>query len=137
MISLDFDARLAYPDDTEIILPIAVERQDGSLVSLEVSLDTGASMSMFGRGLADEIGVNVDEGERRTVRQLDASPVHAFVHTLTVHVLGYRLRAPVLFSDEVPEGARGLLGLIGVLDQIDVAIVHRERTLYVRASNQG
>lgn len=132
---LEFSGSLGYPDGHEIRLEITVRGVDGQTLAVEAVLDTGASASIFNVAVLRRVGVaDISTGESATIHLVDGRSIHGFVHLLELQVAGVNVRAPAFFSEALPEDMDNLLGLIGVLDQIDIAIIHRERTLYVRSS---
>jgi hypothetical protein len=134
MTELRFERSVRYTFDNAIRIPVRVHRSGLRPFLVSAVVDTGASMSIFSVDVLERAGVqDPATGEEVRFRLADDRPVRAYVHTLSLTVLGLPIHVPVLASPELPREIDNLLGVMGVFDQIDFAILHRERRLYVRA----
>ena len=84
---------------------------------------------MFDRKWADWLGIQVEDGPRRTFRGLMGS-FYAYEHEVTINTLGIEFTSRVYFTAEL-NVARDLLGHKGWLEHFRVAMVHYDRELYL------
>jgi hypothetical protein len=134
VVELDFDEYFEYVDDFEIRLPVDVHLPAGALLRTDAVLDTGASLSVFGSTLLEALGIfDVTSGHQTSLALATGLRIAGYVHNMRITLVGRVLVVPVFFSLDLPADIDNLLGIYGVLEQLDIAILHRERRLYVRS----
>jgi hypothetical protein len=128
---LEFGASHRYDSaDDGIAVPVAL-RSGNLSVDLIARVDTGAAYCVFDRRYAEILGLNVESGRLQRFRTV-TGVFSAYEHDVTVQTLGIEFAALVFFAQD--EGfRRNLLGRIGWLDRLRIAIIDYERTLHLNA----
>jgi len=104
-------------------------RQGERVVTTAAKVDTGAQVCLFQREIAEELGIDVEKGDRLVVKTL-AGSLASYGHTLTLHTLGLEFESLIYFAAEygLP---RNLLGREGWLQKVRLAIIDYDSTLYL------
>lgn len=102
-------------------------------VRCNAKVDPGAQYCLFGREIAEQLGIDVESGIRRNLGTLTGSLI-AYGHDVKLVTLEVELDAHVCFAkdDGLP---RNLLGRIGWLQRIRLAIIDYDRELYLSDYN--
>jgi hypothetical protein len=67
--TLTFDKKINYPDNEQgINLDVIILNATDNPVSATVKLDTGSTFCIFQRRYAELLGIDVESGERETIR---------------------------------------------------------------------
>ncbi|MDQ3753863.1 MAG: retropepsin-like domain-containing protein [Acidobacteriota bacterium] len=128
MHRLSFAVEHDYSLKEAIVLPVVL-RAGEEAVGADAFLDTGSTLSVFRRQLAEMLGLDVEGGEPVRLSTATGGFV-AYGHTLTIETLGYSFETTVHFAEH--EGfARNVLGRRGWLDQLRIGLVDYEGKLYV------
>lgn len=100
-------------------------------VECEAKVDTGAEFCLFQRELADRLGLQVEAGHLLPLQTLNSN-FKAYGHEVQLSTLGLAFYVTVYFAAEygLP---RNLLGRNGWLQQVKLAVVDYEETLYLSA----
>ena len=106
----------------------------GKAVPCKAKVDPGAQYCLFSREIAEELEIDVESGIRHDLSTLTGSLV-AFSHEVTLVTLEVRLNSPICFAKEygLP---RNLLGRIGWLQRIRLAIIDYDQELYLSDYNE-
>jgi hypothetical protein len=127
--SLTFEILHQYDSGKEgISIPVAL-KVGTSETSFEAKLDTGASFCIFERIYGEELGFDVETGDRLVFN----TPTGAFVaygHNVTLSILGYDFDATVFFAEN-ENFHRNVIGRNGWLNRVQIAIVDYEGKLYL------
>lgn len=100
-------------------------------VECEAKVDTGAEFCLFQRELADKLGLQVEAGYLMPLQTLN-SQFKAYGYEVQLSTLGLAFQVTVYFAKDygLP---RNLLGRHGWLQQVKLAVVDYEETLYLSA----
>jgi len=119
---------LYTPSAEGISVPVAVASAN-RIVDFLAYVDTGASHCLFERRHAEMLNLEVEAGEAKGFRT-GAGRVEAFGHLVTMEILDLKFESVVyFFGDERIN--KNLLGRIGWLDRIRLALIDHDGQLYV------
>ena len=126
---LTFDSLVNYDaGQPGITLDVSL-RLIGDAVGCEAKVDTGSTFSIFGRKVGEDLGLNIEEGLKRTVSTVTGNFV-VYLHEVTLIVAGFELDALVGFAAD-DSFRRNVLGRHGFLDQTVLGLVDYEGRLYL------
>jgi hypothetical protein len=98
VFTLTFDEKIEYPDDLQgINLDVIISNQTENPVSATVKLDTGSTFCIFQRFYADLLGIEVETGERETIRTAKGN-FTAYGHEINIKFAGLEFEATVYFA---------------------------------------
>ena len=126
---LEFEKLVSYDLRKEGI-SVSVDLQFGNVrVPAEAKVDTGATTCVFGRAVAQGLGIELERGlARRFVTAAGSFIAYGHEVTLTVH--GFSFDSLIFFSAD--EGvSRNVLGRIGWLNRLKIALIDYEGELYL------
>jgi hypothetical protein len=111
-----------------ITLPVELSSGAGN-VKLLAKLDTGATYCVFQRERGEELGLNIEGGEREEI----STPMGSFIaygHEVTLSALGFQLDIVAYFAAHhgLP---RNVLGRFGWMQRLRVGVVDYEGKLYL------
>ena len=131
MPAIEFAALHRYtPAASGITLPIILT-SGNEAIKLLAAVDTGATHCIFERKNAELLNLDLEAGEPKIFRAATGA-VKAFGHSVTLEFLGLKFDSVVYFlADEAID--RNLLGRVGWLDRMRVAIVDHDGELYLAA----
>lgn len=129
MPSLEFETDHKYPDDRRGIT-VSVELQAGRAVRLPATVDTGAENCIFQAEYAEQLGLNLQQGHRKTFSAAGVEQIVAYGHEVTLTVLGHSVNSMVYFTDH-PGFARNVLGRQGWLHHFKFGLIHYRQQLYL------
>lgn len=133
MTVLEFFRSHEYEPGDEIRIPIRLNTSGAEPFAVTAVLDTGASYSLFDSGLAPDLGIgDLHSGQRISLRLANNEPAEGFTFDVEMEILGHELMASVIFCPGFRSGVDNLLGVRGILDQLEVAILHRDRRIWIR-----
>jgi hypothetical protein len=98
-------------------------------VTLSAKLDTGATNCVFARRHGEQLGLQIETGERVLISTVKGSFL-TYRHEVTLSVLEFQFDVRVCFAAE-DEFARDVLGRLGFLDRITLGLVDYEGQLYL------
>ncbi|HMV48340.1 MAG TPA: retropepsin-like aspartic protease [Blastocatellia bacterium] len=130
---LTFSRRHKY-EETDSGIPLNVILQfGGSEVECAAKVDPGAQFCLFRREVAEQLGIDVEAGIKQNLRTLNGSLV-AYGHDVKLITLKVELDSYVCFAKDygLP---RNLLGRIGWLRRIRLAIIDYDQELYLSDYN--
>ena len=107
----------------------AVLIASGRDVSCIAYIDTGASVCLFQRELADTLELDLETGHRINLSTLTGS-LPAYGHEVTLQTLDVALHTTVYFAS-TPGLQRNLLGRAGWLHQLKLGIVDHDEFIYL------
>ncbi|MBA2735563.1 MAG: hypothetical protein H0U50_02125 [Pyrinomonadaceae bacterium] len=132
MHTLTFDEKVEYPDDKQgINLDIIISKQTDNPVSATVKLDTGSTFCIFQRFYADLLGIEVEKGERESIRTAKGS-FTAYGHDIVIKFSNLEWEAFVYFAQDESFPV-SVLGRNGFLNKINIAIIDYEQLLYLKS----
>ena len=98
-------------------------------VTFPAKLDTGATNCVFARRYGEDLGLDVESGERVHISTATGSFI-AYRHDVTLTVLDFAFDVRVCFAaDETFQ--RSVLGRRGFLDRVNLGLVDYEGKLYL------
>lgn len=130
---LNFSHRHQY-EDSESGIPLEVRlRFGGEEAKCEAKVDPGAQYCLFSREIAEQLGIDVESGERSSFGTLTGSLI-AYGHEVRLITFNVVSDAIVYFAKEygLP---RNLLGRVGWLQRIRLAIIDYDLELYLSDYN--
>ena len=95
---------------------------------VDMTLDTGAEVSVLNRDLVGPLGLTIEDGDSITVMVANGEVAQAWIHPIDIEFLGRRLTIPVAICPEWD--TQNLLGMRGFFDQMIVAFDHANRTIH-------
>ena len=131
---LRFSERYSYDSHSEGITIPAVLKTGGKRIELLAKIDTGASDCLFEHGYGEALGLQVEEGVRKTYATAN-SRFEAYGHEVSIQVLGTETAATVYFFAD-PGIERNVLGRHGWLDRLRFGLVDYEQAVYVADYNK-
>ncbi len=132
MHTLTFDEKVKYPDDKQgINLDVIISKQTDNPVSATVKLDTGSTFCIFQRFYADLLSIEVEKGERESIRTAKGSFV-AYGHDIVIKFSNLEWEAFVYFAQDESFPV-SVLGRNGFLNKINIAIIDYEQLLYLKS----
>jgi Aspartyl protease len=125
--------RLAYDiSQAEIILPVIIDA-NGHRHSVTAALDTGATLCVFQREIAESLGIAVEEGIKGYVSAMGTVlRVYGHEATLTIGDLAVNL---FIYFPEFQMIPRNLLGRQGFLQRLRLGLNDYEGLLYLSPYN--
>lgn len=117
---------------TGISIFISLKLKDVT-VELEAKIDTGASYCIFSRGIGEDLGLNIEEGELIKIATVTGTFL-AYGHNVTLCVMDYDFDALVYFAAD-ERFSRNVLGRQGWLNQVKIALIDYEGKLYLSKYN--
>ncbi len=94
-------------------------------------VDTGAEYCLFQRGLAERLGLKLEDGHRTTLESL-TGVFTAYGHEVTLQTLDIAFDVTVYFAADY-EVPRNLLGRHGWLQQVRLGLNDYDEILYLSA----
>ncbi len=129
--SFQFEVEHSYYSRQDGIWIPAFLTVDSRTVECEAKVDTGAAFCLFQRELAEQLGLQVETGHLLPLQTLNSN-FKAYGHEVQLSTLGLAFHVTVYFAEDygLP---RNLLGRNGWLQQVKLAVVDYEETLYLSA----
>lgn len=97
-------------------------------------VDTGAELCIIQQTVADQLGLDIEIGERVSIGTVN-SRFQAYGHEMETDVLGTLTSAVVYFYAD-PNFGRNVLGRRGWLDRVRLGIVDHDCELYLAPYNE-
>jgi hypothetical protein len=111
-----------------VTMPVTLSFTDVS-VTFDAKLDTGSSECVFARRYGEQLGLEIEDGERIRIGTATGSFI-AYRHELTLTVLGYDFDSHACFaSDEFFN--RNVLGRHGFMDRVQIGLNDYDGKLYL------
>jgi hypothetical protein len=131
---LNFSRRHQYEDSDEGIPLLVILQFGGVETECDAKVDPGAQYCLFSREVAEQLGLDVESGVKSSFRTLAGSLV-AYGHEVRLITLGVISDSIVYFAKDygLP---RNLLGRIGWLRRIRLAIIDYDQELYLSDYNE-
>lgn len=100
---------------------------------LLAKLDTGASHCIFERVYGEQLGLNIEGGDRITLHTAN-SEFQAYGHEVMIACFDWQFNSVVYFA--TPEIHRNVLGRHGWLQQFRLALIDYDSILHLSHYNQ-
>ena len=126
MKSFQFENEHAYHDDKALVSVRLLGTRIPTWV--QMTIDTGAEISVLNRSLASQLRLKVEEGRSVGLKVANGDIAAAYVHEVAIDFVGRRLTIPVLICPEWD--TENLLGMRGFLDQMVIAFDHAQKRIY-------
>ncbi len=97
--------------------------------NLAVLVDSGASISIFSRETAKQLGVDIKKGELLTMGGVGGF-LKGYIHHLRLEIADKTISAPVVFSTEFT-ASFNLLGRMGVFDNFKIVFDEKNLTVSI------
>ena len=111
------------------IIDLIIENKDKKIRTHAI-VDTGASISIFRSEIAETIGINLEDGEKR-IFQGASSKLVGYVHEVKLTINNYSFRCKMAFSDDLQTGLN-LLGRESVFDKFILLFNEKEKFLEIK-----
>ena len=131
---LSFSRHHKYTDSGSGIPLKATLRFGGAEAICTAKVDPGAQYCLFSRETAEKLGIDVESGIRRNLGTLTGSFI-AYSHDVTLTTLDVELESHLCFAKDY-DLPRNLLGRIGWLQLIRLAIIDYDLELYLSRYNE-
>ena len=131
---LSFSVCHSYDSRNEGIEVPAVLRAGGHPIKLLAKVDTGAAHCVFERWIAEELGLQVENGLPQLFGSVGGE-FKAYGHEVSIEVLGIETTATVYFHED-PNKRRNVLGRRGWLDRLRVGLVDYDQVVYLADYNR-
>jgi predicted aspartyl protease len=129
MYQLEFTTAHSYGSDREgISVPVLLKSGQNS-VRIAASIDTGATFCIFRNELAEALGLDLANSAPKRFRTATGS-FEAFGYDVEISVLGVTTLSTVYFFADAAIN-KNVLGRVGWLDRVRLALVDHDSTLYV------
>lgn len=126
---LSFDVRYEY-DSLAKGLTLDVALGQGAIqAGCKAKIDTGSQYCLFDRELGEDLGIEIESGQRIELHTLTGS-MTAFGHEITLQTLGLTFQTFVYFPLNY-NLQRNLLGRQGWLQLVRLAIIDYDNELYL------
>jgi hypothetical protein len=131
--NLSFEKLTVYDSGT-IGITVEIELQlSNSIANLQAKIDTGAESCIFERKFGEQLGLDIEAGERQRFGTATGSFL-TFGHSVTLIVEDFQFDSYVYFAnDEFFD--RNVLGRFGFLDRVIIAIDDYDGKLYLSRKN--
>jgi predicted aspartyl protease len=131
---LSFSDRLAYDaGKSGISIPVKLKLLNIE-TAVDAKLDTGATDCIFSRRFGEDLGLEIEDGERILISTAN-SVFTAYGHEITLSVLDYELDVLAFFAEDSAFN-RDVLGRRGFLDQFAIGLIDYDGLLYLSAYGQ-
>jgi hypothetical protein len=107
----------------EVWVPFAqvdLQGPDGRFQAFAVQVDSGATVSLLRRSVADLLGIDLESGRRVDLTGIGGGRTTAYVHDLPTRIEEKWPPIEVPFAIATVESTPNLLGRLGVFDQLQV-----------------
>lgn len=101
------------------------------IIDCEAKVDTGSSYCLFQREIGEDLGLTIERGHLLTLSSVNGT-MRAYGHEVELSTLGLAFYVTVYFAEDYGLN-RNLLGRNGWLQQVRLAVVDYEETLYLSA----
>ncbi|MGH9898970.1 MAG: hypothetical protein ACRD4L_08995 [Pyrinomonadaceae bacterium] len=130
---LSFQSRHKYSTRDSGLTVRTILSNGMQLVHCVASVDTGASVCLFQRELADILHLDLESGHLIRLSTL-VGPLLAFGHEIVLQTFDLAFQTTVYFSANYGQ-ERNLLGRFGWLQQVRLGIIDYDEDLYLGAYN--
>ena len=133
MHNLTFEKLIEY-DAGNPGISLRVELRLGEdAVFTDAKIDTGSSVCIFERSIGEALGLDIESGRPETIRTVTGL-FRVFAHEVTLITEGFEFDSEVYFAWD-QSFHLNVLGRLGWLDQVVVAINDYEGKLYLSPYN--
>ena len=127
MTALQFNDDYFYTGDKILIRAVLPQAE---LVSVQMTLDTGASVSTLHHSLLAALGLaDVTSGRHGTLLVANGESAPCWLHQVEIELLGKRIRIDAAFCPSWD--LRNLLGMSGFMNQLVFAVDHANHSLHI------
>lgn len=120
---------MRYDSLDEGITIEATLQRGKNFVSCDAKIDTGSQFCVFSREIGEELGIEIENGLLKPMGSVTGY-INTYGHEITLHTLGLTFHTLAYFS-EVKNLPRNLLGRVGWLQLIRLAIIDYDQELYL------
>jgi hypothetical protein len=126
---LSFDIVFQYPDQVDgITVPTVLSFGDRTIRTF-AKIDPGAEYCVFSHELGVSLGLDIEHGIPQRMGSLTGT-LETFGHEITIQTFDIAIQSIVYFS-KYPGLSRNLLGRIGWLRHLRIAIIDYENKLFL------
>ncbi|MDX2044858.1 MAG: hypothetical protein SF097_26840 [Acidobacteriota bacterium] len=124
-----FAHRVAYSRYSDIVVPLAFSSDSKIFYPVDAKLDTGSTFCVFQRHFADLLELDLERGQRQWIGTATGSFL-TYGHEVTLATCGLEWQAVVYFA-ESENFYLNVVGRIGFLDRLQIALVEYDQELYL------
>lgn len=125
---LEFAHRYSYALDEEITLPITLYSDLFLPAEFFAKLDTGSTLCVFERKYAELLQLDIESGHPQRIRTATGY-FYAYGHEVTLCFLSFEWQTMVYFAESEAFDLN-VVGRIGFLDQLRIALIDYDQVLY-------
>jgi len=126
---LSFDIAFLYPDRLDgIAIPTTLSLGD-KIVHTHAKVDPGAAYCIFSREIGVKLGLDIERGIPQPMGSLTGT-LDTFGHEVTIQTFDIAFQSVIYFA-KYPDLPRNLLGRIGWLRHLRLAIIDYECKLFL------
>lgn len=115
------------------IIPIILIK-DKIFVGYEALLDTGADYNVFHSEISQILGLKLTSGKSRKIHGLSEQHIKGYIHIVELKLQGFsKFSTPIVFSNQIPEHAIGVLGNTGFFDHFKSMFDYKEKTVEINS----
>lgn len=128
--TLTFDKQLFYDNEEDSVSIETKVKYVDEEISFVAKIDTGASLCIFKREIAEKLGVEVENTEiTQRVRNANGNIFKVFGHFVTIEIADFEFECLVYFAENFV--AANVFGKRGFLDKFRIAIDDNEGKLFL------
>ena len=113
-----------------IEVPISLAVGGARLVRLRANVDTGASLCIFQRQYAEQLGIDVESGQHQDVRTAAGGSFSVFGHMVTLSCFDWEFETMVYFAAR-DEFTRNVVGRSGWLQYFRLGLIDHDAILFL------
>ncbi len=126
-VSYEYDSK-----QVGVTVPVRL-RTWAEAIDLHAKIDTGASLCIFARKHAEQLGLVVESGVMKSFSTVTGTFV-AYGHEVTIDVLGFETTTTIYFAAD-ENFRRNVLGRQGWLDRVRLGLIDYEGKLFLSHYN--
>jgi len=108
------------------IVPMKIKGNDWNTYNAYV--DSGASRSIFHSDVADDLEINLGDGDKVNITVGDGSQIIVYIHKLTVRIAGQEFKASIGFSRNLGIGFN-IIGRLDIFSKFKICFDDKEKIL--------
>jgi len=94
-------------------------------------IDSGADYNIFHGDIAAYLGINLTSGSRRNIVGIGGE-IKGYQHNIKIKIEDYIYKAPITFSNQIPDNSLATLGNKGFFDRFTVKLDYPSKIIQIR-----
>ncbi len=121
--------KFEYQELAGSLLPIVpIELKGKEWISFDAYVDSGASYSIFHADMAEDLGINLEEGKEDYISVADGSRIKIYMHNIDVKIANKVFNARIAFSKHLGVGFN-IIGRLDIFDRFKICFDEKERSI--------